>query len=1253
MKDMVRALLGRGGRATSELLRVARRFDTSDYDANAPRSIAGAVLFEVGRLRHRLNITEETLGTIREQRAADAQKAEQQLSDLERNNQRLREELGQSRREAEELRRHMNRRYIDSPRVYPTAGNMGLRILATGRQEQTFSENPLWVGRTPHDPARSVTLFDGDEALAIAQTGPDLHDFVQGMAAGYRRWCEALAIALGDDSVEVGKRRRTVLKSEARKAQEERVSLKVDLKQALKLVEEQRCIAETDAKRADRFRDEAAELRAWILDLAGLSECQVDDETWRGAVAAVLKAEQQPTDDTAARMTAASLGVKLTYSARGAEVTVGPVTFFCKPDMVLGVLKGIELQRRADGDGSTGVARATLEGIGYKVKQHSPAAGRETEVRVINPVTNAELVVRPHQLRLVSMGAQMHAKSVRSNLERLHEAVGGDPDSRSDQNVFDLSCETIEEGSKGRIAWEILSAFVSEHLDPKADDLMLDLTVQESRERLEEMLRSLRADIRVREVIRMEMNQQGLAPLMCVLCGGWVDHDEAVHHGLGPQPPSGECPPGSGPAHRGCEHPLEHQQQTRRIEELKAELAEVQRTSAKKTVAEGVLRDLRQLALDVIGDDLAPTLFEHKPSTTIHTKRADTLLVEALTLEIKKLMSFTAGFRTLARMTLGDDIQGRPVGDCSALELIDAVRQHIGEQVGARETALTERSEIIAEMESDAEHLSKALIVLGNNLDCDRQPGEGAVNYALRLADEAKSLSEAADKQSHIIDRLAAAAGVQQRVDEAYEDYIDRARGEVNHGADALRGLADIEDAIGVHVAPNAPVAARAAALLRAVSGMVHISDLSPMAGIWLGDDEGPQDYLARLKWQCEHLEGLLRADAAGGQIWEPSTGNAPSEVEPWSALAVYVGKHHGGGFKLFQACFSGRPHWRCSGMDSIAPGGELDHPFFYLRAPSEPEARPAPEDEERIRLEVEGRGGEHGALCLPREHLADYQPLNLGPQHASAADEQAFAESRALGLKPVGPGVHFQPVTSEDFNRFRPPLMRIADHQPEASRLWEQQEGESLSDFAARAGFHIPAATVHSPEEGHIYVDVDQSEGGRDPNLNLRVYATGGDVVHTIEASEPVTLLGDSIAARLMRAMYAIPALLKLTRDTARDEQRSIPATWGMHGRRQSVEVAAGGHGTAVTAVYETHTVGVGQLKLEISRGPGAVREPGLRIPAILRLWSPKLELHGHGDGPGWKSVLLRDADDHDEVRAAVRRLTGVDGAQPAEPTQ
>jgi len=53
MKDLLRDLLGRGGRATSELLRVARRLDAEGYDINDPRSIADAVLFEVGRRERR------------------------------------------------------------------------------------------------------------------------------------------------------------------------------------------------------------------------------------------------------------------------------------------------------------------------------------------------------------------------------------------------------------------------------------------------------------------------------------------------------------------------------------------------------------------------------------------------------------------------------------------------------------------------------------------------------------------------------------------------------------------------------------------------------------------------------------------------------------------------------------------------------------------------------------------------------------------------------------------------------------------------------------------------------------------------------------------------------------------------------------------------------------------------------------------------------------------------------------------------
>lgn len=1215
MKDLLRDLLGRGGRATSELLRVARRLDAEGYDVNDPRSIADAVLFEVGRRDHLLKKAKEVVDTIREQRRADGKPKSEKAVDLAK------------------------------------------------------------------------------ERMKVAELGLS-------------------------------------------------------------------------------FRDNK------IIDNGLECDCTIPE--------------------------------------------------------LPAVLRGIRFQRVMDA-GSYPAARATLEGIGYKVDPHYPDSGRGAEVKVINPVTNAEIVVRPHQLRLVAMGAQMHAKSVRSNLERLHEAVGGDPDSRSDQNVFDLSIEVIEEGSKGRIAWEILNAFVGEHLDPKADDLMLDLTVQESREQLEEMLRKF--------VGRMV------------------------------------------PALESAER---YNKQVRRTEELKAELAEAQRTSAKKIVVEGVLRDLRQLALDVIGDDLAPVLFEHKPSVAIHTEKADTLLVEALTLEIKNLMSFTAGFRTLARMTLGDDIQGRPIGDCSALELIDAVRQHISEQVGARDSAIEEGSEIIAEldaaqkgqpdglygkfrvsrvdgrdapggdradayyfvldrtydpyalpaleayagacydelpelsedlkriigtsilrrttdptfrracfarlpalglsyinsatsdsmpvsvvedgqpvfnaktwrdlecfiagaetrralkaeltearteltqvtqyvsragsriealkseladaqaalaqvslhadrlgvqfdcerqsdedtvsyierlisqnpgwrgkylrlamivsdigraldeetksegedsiayayrvlvaartlmkgatrqsgiiddmaynagvtqqtdeeyeayivrakkqialgtisdstrhaiasdlgvedapasvlrerhriaeMKADAEAIDQALLDISRALDCDRQREDG-VNYALRLAAEARSLRKVADRQSVIADALARAAAGEQQVEERRKAYILRAKTEIDRGGAAVAGIGKIEDALGIQHVLLPPdfkhnsIATRVAAILRALKWTVHIADLSPMAGIWRDEDENPVDYLARLRWQCEHLEGLLRADASGQQGWAPSASRtAPNEVDDWSALAVFVGKHHGGGFKLFQACFSGRPHWRCSGMDNIEPGAEIDHPFIYLCAPSDPESRPSlPEDEERIRLEIQGRGGEHDALRLPtldRDHaalrvaesLARYQPVNLGPRSNNSADEQA------------------------------------------------------------------------------------------------------------IEAEEPVTLLGDSISARLMRAMYAIPALLKLTRDTVRDEVRCVPATWGMHGRRQSVELVAGTDGVFVTAVYETHVAGVGQLRLQLARGRGTAGNG-----ALLRLWSPNRSLHdtGKDDTPGWLPALVTDIDDHELVRRVVRGLTGVE---------
>ncbi|MCA9632015.1 MAG: hypothetical protein KC766_30385, partial [Myxococcales bacterium] len=368
----------------------------------------------------------------------------------------------------------------------------------------------------------------------------------------------------------------------------------------------------------DRYRDEAAEVRAWALSQAGISECEVTDESWRAKVeeawetlkrdigahdtalsecSEVRRPDSANSDLVAARMTACDLGIGWREAGATIRLSQGGVNVDCSRWDVAAVLLGIHHQRAADSEAAPfDGARATLEGMGFEV--HSVQTG----VRVTARDGSASLTCSDHRLGNVALGAKLHADTVRGHIAKLVEAVGGEPDTAA----YDLNAlfgEAVEEGVKGRVAWEILNRFVSEHLAPRADDLMLDLTVDESRAELMEMLGALQSKIRSHELIRMEMEAQGLSPLMCVLCGGWVDHDDALHHGLGPQAETGECPPGAGPAHRGCAGlALPSSDQFRRIslnlDELARALDHRVRASAEDVVAFswGLIQEARTLS---------------------------------------------------------------------------------------------------------------------------------------------------------------------------------------------------------------------------------------------------------------------------------------------------------------------------------------------------------------------------------------------------------------------------------------------------------------------------------------------------------------------------------------------------------------------------------------------------------------------------------------------------------------------------------
>lgn len=221
---------------------------------------------------------------------------------------------------------------------------------------------------------------------------------------------------------------------------------------------------------------------------------------------------------------------------------------------------------------------------------------------------------------------------------------------------------------------------------------------------------------------------------------------------------------------------------------------------------------------------------------------------------------------------------------------------------------------------------------------------------------------------------------------------------------------------------------------------------------------------------------------------------------------------------------------------------------------------------------------------------------------------EAEASRARAMGLRPT-----------EDFDAFRPPLgafdtpaegrMQVVDYQPDGATRWEQQPGESPTDFVDR-----------------IADDAALLLSGADPEP---------------DAFEPeVTLLGDSLGARMMRAMYAVPALLKLERDTERDELRGIPATWGAHGRRTKVELRQGDGGIEVVATYDTRIAGRREYRV--------IMEEYEFDSVCLRLGVPDVAIFSsqQKSEPGVLGrVLVDDFDDHDEVLAAVKRLIGAEG--------